>query len=130
VYDVYTGSSWIKSPRLDPATGGAGVLFPLRPKSPESGEGFSVYSVRLFDFPSERIAIDLYTDHGIRVLPDNGGPASFSSTIRAIRYPGNSCGSPYSRVPAVPAECELKEGGNRQCPGQSSRRRVVQAATR
>jgi len=62
VYDVYTGSSWIKSPRLDPDKGdqAALVMLPSLDLDPSSfsntSEAFSAYSVRLFDFPSRSIA--------------------------------------------------------------------------
>jgi hypothetical protein len=78
VYDVYTGSSWIKSPRLDPDKGGEGTLFALAPTpAPDisfglqpRGESYSAMAVRLFDFPSETVAKELANTQGILIPSD------------------------------------------------------------
>lgn len=76
VYDVYTGSGWIKSPQLDPQKSGSGVLYALTvPKYPDfsiTGQpqdgGYGAQSVRLFDFPSKSVAAELSKTQDI-VIP-------------------------------------------------------------
>jgi len=72
VYDIYTGSGWIQSPWLDPTKPKLDpdqtVLYKLTADQNNlEPDPFSVYSVRLFDFPSETSAEQLRQEQGVSI---------------------------------------------------------------
>jgi len=73
VFDVYTGSGWVKSGTLDPKAKPALGLIQLEshmlPLQPHS-EAATTYSVPLLDFPSHRAVRKLRAQH-IQVTKDN-----------------------------------------------------------
>ncbi|GEM_PF-1716139 len=74
VYDVYTGSGWVKSPRLDERKGGSQILRDLSDISESGqfhGDFYKLYLVPLVDFPSEDYAEELGRKHGVTMDPEN-----------------------------------------------------------
>ena len=69
VYDVYTGSSWVKSPLLE-APRGRGLLS-LTAGELANQPLIAAYKVPLIDFPSETRARELKVKHDVEVLKGN-----------------------------------------------------------
>jgi transglutaminase-like putative cysteine protease len=69
VYDVYSGSSWVKSPQLE-AQRGRGLINLSSAELP-SQPLVNAYMVPLVDFPSENVARDLHDKHRVKLVKNN-----------------------------------------------------------
>ena len=70
VFDTFTGTGWIKSPRLDPARSGPDALHVLSRGESSMQPHYEIKYVPLFDFPSFSQAVELQGEHTLFFTPE------------------------------------------------------------